>query len=380
MPLHRRAPFLAGLFAAACVLSNAAHATDYPLTVTDMAGRTVTIAEEPQRIALQDGRDAAMMALLDRDAPLHRVVVWNNILRRGDPNGWKLFADKWPAANDIPDMGFGDNGQVDAEKLVANKPQLVVIQGRALGSIKEAGVDKRLAELNIPLLVVDSFNKPVPDAATSVDLLGKVLNREKEAADYSGFYLAHLKHIQDVTATVSPKARVFIEALAGRSGPEQCCFTHGKVGWGPLVEAAGAVNIGAELLPKASGEVTLETVLAQKPDVYVMTGSQSSRTGAALVPFGYGADPAKVSAALALLEKRPGFSALGAAQEGRVFGIWHGFYNHAYNIVGVEHLAKMAYPKQFADLDPDETFRTILAKFTTLAAAPFLHAEAAPKP
>lgn len=46
------------------------YATQYPLTVTDLDGRQVTLAKEPQRIILQDGRDIMTLALLDRDNPI----------------------------------------------------------------------------------------------------------------------------------------------------------------------------------------------------------------------------------------------------------------------------------------------------------------------
>ncbi len=360
-------------------LSSAALATEYPLTITDMAGRTVTVTEEPQRIALQDGRDAMMLALLDRENPFRRITVWNNILSRDDASAWKLLSGKWPAAAKITDMGFGDNGQVNLEQLIAGRPQVVFAEARTMGSLKEAGVESRLGDLKIPLIYVDSFNRPVPNAAASVDLIGKVLNREKEATEYTSFYADHLKHLQEVTVRIPVKARVFVEALAGRSGPEQCCFTHGKIGWGSLVEAAGAENIGAKLLSKATGDVTLETVLAEKPDVYVMTGTQSTRSGAAFAPFGYDADPAKITDAMAVLEKRPGFAQLEAAKKGRVFGIWHLFYNHPYNVVGLEHLAKFAYPKELADLDPDATYNTIIQRFTQIPVQAFTHAAAAPR-
>ena len=45
------------------------YATQYPLTVTDLDGRQVTLAKEPQRIILQDGRDIMTLALLDRNNP-----------------------------------------------------------------------------------------------------------------------------------------------------------------------------------------------------------------------------------------------------------------------------------------------------------------------
>lgn len=53
-------------------------AAQYPLTVTDLDGRAITLQHEPQRIILQDGRDIMAMALLDRDNPFRRVVAWNN--------------------------------------------------------------------------------------------------------------------------------------------------------------------------------------------------------------------------------------------------------------------------------------------------------------
>ena len=55
------------------------YATQYPLTVTDLDGRQVTLAKEPQRIILQDGRDIMTLALLDRDNPFKRLVAWNNL-------------------------------------------------------------------------------------------------------------------------------------------------------------------------------------------------------------------------------------------------------------------------------------------------------------
>ena len=51
-------------------------------------------------------------------------------------------------------------------------------------------------------------------------------------------------------------------------------------------------------------------------------------------------------------------------KEGRFYGIYHNFYNHPYNIVGLEYLAKFIYPAQFPDLDPAKTYSEILSRFT----------------
>ncbi|WP_052401849.1 ABC transporter substrate-binding protein [Muricoccus aerilatus] len=356
-----------------------AQATQYPLTVTDLAGRQVTIPRKPERVVLQDGRNISILAMLDRDDPFARVVLWNNIPSRADEGFWNILRGAWPKAAAIPDMGFGDNGQVNAEQVMTSRPQLVVAEARALGALKEAGVDQRLAQLNIPLLLVDSFDDPVPNAVRSVELLGQVLDREAEAAEFAGFARERFARVQAGIAAAGTRPNVFIETRAGFAGPEACCFTQGRVGWGPLVEAAGGHNIGADLVPGASGEVTMETVIARRPDIYVMTGANWRGRGAVTLPFGYGGDQGAVAKSLARLEARPGFAQVEAARSGQVFGVWHGFYNHVLNIVGLEALAKAFHPQQFADLNPDETYRTILARFTHIPAQPFLISATAPR-
>lgn len=81
-------------------------AAQYPLTVTDLDGRAITLQHEPQRIILQDGRDIMAMALLDRDNPFKRVVAWNNLARKQDINTWKMLQEKWPQSAQILDMAL----------------------------------------------------------------------------------------------------------------------------------------------------------------------------------------------------------------------------------------------------------------------------------
>lgn len=352
-----------------CLLPLQALATDYPLTVTDEAGRSVTIQKEPERIALQDGRDATMLALLDRADPFRRVVVWNNLLRKDDPTGWQILSGKWPAADKITDMGFGDNGDVNLEEILAARPDLMVVQARALKSLEQSGTLDRLKAQNIPVIAVDLFQHPVPDAVDSVDLLGKVLNRETEAKAYTDFYTAHLDALKAAIAKDGSHPKIFVEALAGRSGAEHCCFTHGTVGWGALVKELGAENIGSTLLSTPSGDVTLESVIAQKPDVYVFTG-RNAGGASQLVPLGYEPDQKAIDAALDRFSERPGFGAVKAVADGQTYALWHFFYSHPYNIVALEWLAKWAYPKSFATLDPDQTWHEIITKFTDLPDAP----------
>lgn len=346
------------------------YATTYPLSVTDMAGRHVTIDAEPQRLVLQDGRDALMLAVLDKTSPFERVVAWNNILKRSDSGLWARMAQQWPKASRILDMNFGDSGDLNLEEVLTHRPDLLVAELRSKPALEQGGVIKTLNKLHIPVLFVDTAEQPIQHAAASVKLLGKVLNKEQHGQAYYDFYHTHLNKVeQGVKAAIAKqggeRANVFIEAHAGVKGANDCCFTHHNFGWADLVEAAGGNNLGSQLLKGPTGVVAMEKVLALNPDVYVMTGSQwSGKSKSIALPLGYDVRPENVQEAFTHLLSRPGFKQMKAYKTHRIYGVYHQFYNHPYNIVAIEGLAKDFYPEQFKDLDPTKTYQTILARFT----------------
>ncbi|WP_084637434.1 ABC transporter substrate-binding protein [Paludibacterium yongneupense] len=355
-----------------------AGATSYPWTGSDMAGRRFSVEHEPRRVVIQDGRDILTLALLDRNDPFARVVAWNNLLARNDPAAWSALLKRWPQAEKISTMNFGDDGQVNLETVLTQRPDLLIAQLRSRAVLQQSGVLERLTQLHIPVVFIDMEQDPVRHTMDSVSLLGKILNREAEAAQYVDFYRSHLRALEQGVAKEKVRPRVFIEALAGKAGADACCFTHGTIGWGALVSAVGGRNVGSQILPGPTGTVAMEKVLALQPDVYVMTGSQWSTKGSMALPYGYGSTPARVAAAFPALEARTGFTALKAVAAQRVYGIYHQFYNHPYNIVALEWLAKDFYPQRFTALDPDLTYRQIVHQFTGLPALPIVTGTQAP--
>lgn len=343
-----------------------AFATDYPVTVTDLAGRSVEIAREPQRIVLQDGRDLFSLALLDREDPFKRIVVWNNLIARSDKQAWAAFEGKWPkSANQAVDMKFGDEGQVNLEEIIAAKPDLVIVQARVKKVLDDANVTARLKDLGVPVVMVDTQVDPAVDAPKTVALLGKVLNREKEAKEFTDFYAAHLDNVQKAIAG-APKPKVFVEAKAGQKGLDSCCFTHGDVFFGKLAQAAGGENLGSTLLKERTGDVAMENVISAAPDVFVMSGSPFTNDSSVSPPLGFTADRAKIGAALGALEHRQGFEHIKAVADGRVIGLYHQLYASPWNIYAIEYMAKSFYPDRLKDLDPEASLRTLVSTMTGL--------------
>lgn len=350
------------LLAMGLLTSAAASATTYPLTVTDMDGHTQTINQEPQHVILQDGRDILTLALLDRADPFRRVVAWNNLPKKQDTQTWDMLKGRWPEATKIVDMGFSDQGQVNLESVLAQKPDLMISQLRAKPALEQSGVLGTLRNLHIPVVFLDYELHPAQNTVPSVTLLGKVLNRESEAKAYTDFYQQKFARITEGVAAVKNKPTVFIEPIAGNS--DNCCFTHSHNGWGGLVEAVGGKNIGSTLLPGNAGFVALEKIIAMKPDVYIMTGSK--RPNSNVLPFGYDVKSDDVTPTFQTLLKRTGLAQIEPVKQGRVYGVYHHFYNHPYNIIGMEILAKDLYPQQFADLKPTADFHTLVTTFTRL--------------
>lgn len=344
-----------------------AQAADWPVTVKDMDNRTVTIDQQPQRIILQDGRDIFALALLERDNPFAKVVAWNNLPKKQDTQTWDVLKRKWPDAEKILDMQFSDQGNVDLETIISRHPDLMIAQLRAKPSLVQSGVLAKLEALHVPVVFVDYELHPVENTLPSITLLGKVMGQNARAKAYTDFYQQRLDTLQQRVATAAKKPLVFIEPIAGVAGLDNgCCFTHAHNGWGGLVEAAGGVNIGSQLLPGATGTVSVEKIISLNPDYYLMSGSKRPGKGTAIIPFGYNVSQQEVTSAFNALLARQGVSSIPAVVQGHTGALYHHFYNNPYNIVAIETLSKIFYPELFKDLNPLADYHAIIKNFTQI--------------
>lgn len=363
----RRAALLLTLLLA----SAAAHANGYPRTVVDLAGREVRIEAPPQRILLQDSNDLLAMAILEPEQPLARVVAFNDNLRGSDPSLWKLLVERWPTAAQLPTLGFSSAGDVDIERVIRLRPDLLVVRLEARPAVENSVLGRLLDRLGIALIYVDSQDDPLRNVPRSLLLLGDILDRQNRARAYVDAYQAKLGELQRRSRDL-PKPRVFVEARAGQAGSGACCHTQGNTGWGAMVKALGATNLGSRLLLGDSGDVALEMLIRSKPDHYVMTGTQRLRDGVGALPLGYHANASVAQDHLQRLLQRPGFERIGKTPDHCVHGLYHQFYNSMFNVIGVEYLASMFWPQAFADVDPDASYRAWIARFTELPDAPLV--------
>lgn len=330
------------------------------ITVTDTLGRTVTLAAPPHRLLLAEGMLIQTLGLLDR-TPVGLLAGWGGDLKTLEPAIYRAYLAAFPALAEVPVVGMGSGESFSLEKALALAPDLAIFSAWQLPGGADDPMLKVFAAAGVPVVVVDFYRDPLKNSVASIELLGKALGREREAAAFTDFYRARLGMIRARLAA-GPMARPTV-MLHAYPGLWPCCWSAGAGGIGAFLTLLGGHNIGAERFPTENGgQLSLEYLMDRDPDVYIASGlPQLAQPGALSV--GFGIDPAQARASLAGVMATPGLADLSAHRNGRVHGLWNFFNGSPLNILGLEALAKWLQPSLFADLDPEADRREINRRF-----------------
>lgn len=332
-------------------------------TVTDIAGRTVEVPDNVNRILLGEGRLFSAIALLEGDKPLDRIVGWQGDLRKLDPQTYAVYKDKFPQIDKIPLIGNTSADSVSAEKVLTLNPDIAIFGLSGHGPGKNSELVNQLEKAGVPVVFVDFRDNPLKNTLPSIRMLGKALNREQIAEKYADFYERNQKLVTDITSNIpeDKKPSVFIELRAGAF--EDCCGTAGDGNMGNFIDLAGGKNIAKGALPGALGTMNLEKIIAADPQIYIATGAKAPKSKDAGVQLGAQSTVEDAKASLKTITERKGISSLSAVKDGQDYAIWHNYYNSPYNVLATQVFAKWFYPEQFAELDPQKTLNELHSQF-----------------
>lgn len=332
-------------------------------TVTDIAGRTVEVPDNVNRILLGEGRLFSAIALLEGDKPLDRIVGWQGDLRKLDPQTYAVYKDKFPQIDKIPLIGNTSADSVSAEKVLTLNPDIAIFGLSGHGPGKNSELVNQLEKAGVPVVFVDFRDNPLKNTLPSMRMLGKALNREQVAEKYADFYERNQKLVTDITSHIpeDKKPSVFIELRAGAF--EDCCGTAGDGNMGNFIDLAGGKNIAKGALPGALGTMNLEKIIAADPQIYIATGAKAPKSKDAGVQLGAQSTAEDAKASLKAITERKGIHSLSAVKDGKDYAIWHNYYNSPYNVLATQVFAKWFYPEQFAELDPQKTLNELHSQF-----------------
>lgn len=333
-------------------------------TITDIAGRQVTLDAPAERVILGEGRQIYLLGLLEPKDPFAHVVGWREDFSQADPDNYARYLERFPEIETIPTFGGFKDGTFDVEQAAALNPDVVLMNIEAKAATEDAAYDDKLAQLGIPIIYVDFREDPLEHTIPSMRIIGQIMNDEEAAETFIEFAETQLARVTDVIAEANPELpSVFIDRAGGYS--DECCMSFGPANFGEYVTLAGGSNIAEGIIPNSFGNLNPEQIIAANPDHVVVTGGNWDAyvPGGAWVGMGPGADMQRARTKLEALTKRTAMTGIEAVESGNFHAIWHQFYNSPYYFIAVQQLAKWLHPELFADLDPNATMAELHERF-----------------
>lgn len=329
------------------------------LTVTDVRGRTVDVPVPATRLLIDDARHLIALSLILPD-PSAVLAAWPHDTHRIGAATWEQYRETFPRLESLPRVA-SSAATFSLEQALAVRPDVAVF------SLNQGPSDAQIDQLSragIPVVFVDFFFQPFEHVEPSLRLLGALTGREDRAEAFIALRRRRIDLIASrLRGTASPAPTVFLEAHAGMS--DECCNSPGRGNVGDYIAFVGGHNIGADVLPGASGRLNVEYIVSRNPDVYIATGGPHLEAAGGLV-VGPGYSPDEGRAALARMADRPGIALLPAVKTGRVHALSHQLLNSPLDILAVEALARWIRPGLFGDLDPTATLAEINSGFLTV--------------
>lgn len=229
--------------ASATPVETPATGTVYPLTLTDDAGREVTIPADPQRIVSLAPSNTEIACVIDACDELVGVTD---------------FDDYPPEVSEVTDVVIG--AQVDVEKVVAAEPDLVLAAGNG---ITPDAILEQLDELGLTVLVL--YPETLDEIYADIELVGEALDEAEAAAQHVATMQEEIAQVTDALAeTADTTPRVFYEVGVF----EGQIYTAGEDSFlASMIELAGGEPITGDAVTTSIG---LEDLVAADPEVILL--------------------------------------------------------------------------------------------------------------
>ena len=269
------------------------------------------------------------------------------------PASWELYSKTLPQLNSIADFGEVEVGTFSVEKVLSLKPDLLILAAWQY-QVLEFDLEP-IIEANIPIIVLDYNKEKVELHAKSTELLGVITGEEKRAKELIDFYKNTANGVASrIEKAQLPKPKIYIEF--GNKGPNETGFTYGKDMWGALIDLAGGENIAAPFV-KQWAPINPEQVIVSKPDVIMIAGRETElKKNQEAMVMGFNIDEKEALKRLEAYKNRPGWSALPAIKDNKLYGLYMGASRTLADAAMIQYIAKALYPSLFEDIDPIQTY------------------------
>ena len=334
----------------------------FPVTITDVAGRTVTIEHKPKYIALSTGLVFPLLTILYQDNAVKHLVAWRNDLKTNAPSMYRYYLTQFPDLKKVPLIGKIKEGGFDLAKFLdlRPRPSVFLMDISDIRPAESEGMIRILKKDGITVIAVDFRHSPIKDTLKTVMTVAKALGRVKQGEAFVHYYQQHLALLLNKINRLDKNNHpsVFIERDAGYSLGEYRTFGNGNMG--DFLKLLQARNAALPLLHGLfTASVSPENIILANPNLYIMqTAGWVDKKGNVLngIPLGYNANVSDIKEANEKIMERQWFPALSAYQHKKIYSIYMPLYNSPYNLTAIEFFAKWLYPQTFSTLNPEHSF------------------------
>ena len=221
----------------------------YPVTVTDQAGRQVTIEKEPQRLISSYYITTSLLMALDLDE--HLVGVEDNAGLR------PIYGLSNPQILELPSIGTAK--ELDLEACAALMPDLAILPMKVKDSVED------LEALGIPVLLVNPESQELLNQM--IRLVATATDTEEKAEQLLAFIETQENYLTEMLVDVEMPS-VYL------SGNSSFLTTAGNAMYqSDMIRLAGGSNVAAEITDTYWAQIDYEQLLAWDPEYMILPSS-----------------------------------------------------------------------------------------------------------
>jgi ABC-type Fe3+-hydroxamate transport system substrate-binding protein len=353
---------VAALLAAACLALACTTASAAPTEIVDVEGRKVLVNTPAQRVVINFNYEE-FTAIAGKEGWAKVVGMSRTPWEGWRPAIFSRYTKVIPNLAAMPDVGFPDDNNFSAEKVIALKPDVLIVAQWAWQTLKTER--DQIEAAGIPIVVIDYNAQTLERHLASTRALGKVMGTEARAEELATLYESQYRDVlARIAKSGAPKPKVYVEL--GQAGAETIGNTYNGTMWGKILTNLGADNIAEGKIPGPWGPLNAESVIVENPDAIFIAGSSWLNRPKAVVT-GYDATDDITRKSLTPYTQRAGWADLKAVKSGNVNALEHGLARTLFDYVAMQYIAKRLYPDAFRDVDPEASFREYHRKYLPVA-------------
>ncbi len=310
------------------------------VTVTDSAGRTVVVPDNPSKIAVSGPGSSRYVAWLGASDKIAAIDFYDSSLLKGYAESRPYMLAN-PQIREMQILG-ASKGVVDPEILLKVNPEVVFMSGISDTVIQNANELTEKTGIPVVLFYSGDYVTSTAKVEESLRTIAKVLHKEQRAEDIIKYFADTRADLESRAAKAdgTVKPTVYIGGVSYNGA-------HGFDGTDPTYypfTVLSANNVAAELSSTAStgyAATAKEQIIAWDPEIIFIDISTVEAAG---------------GGGIYELQTDPSYKELTAVKSGKVYALnphTSMGTNHETSMANAYYVGKILYPDIFADIDPE---------------------------